>query len=127
MRRRANFVVPPIVLDRASGIALRQQIYSQIASLIRDGVIQQGLRLPSTRLMAKLLRVSRNTVLAAFDDLVADDLVRGERGSGMRVNKSSPVPEMSMFGLKRAIRAAGYPARVVSLRDLDGNPLYINY
>jgi len=127
MRHRGEFFVPPIVLDKKSGVALRQQIYSQTASAIRAGLMRAGTRLPSTRLMAKLLNVSRNTVLAAYDDLAADDLVRGQRGSGMRVSRSTPAPGMSLFGLKRAIRAAGYPARAVSLEDLDGNPLYIHY
>jgi DNA-binding GntR family transcriptional regulator len=127
MRHRGEFFVPTIVLDRASEIPLRRQIYAQLAQSIQGGAMRHRTRLPSTRLMAKLLRVSRNTVLAAYDDLAADDLVRGERGSGMRVNKTPQVPELSMFGLKRAIREAGYPARIVSLTDLDGNPLYINY
>ena len=74
--------------------------------------------------MAKILGVSRNTVLAAYDDLAADGLVRGETGSGMWVpvgeNISSP-----LSGLHHLIREAGYPARVLALADPDGNPLYI--
>jgi hypothetical protein len=31
------------------------------------------------------IRAEWNTVFAAYGDLVADDLVRGERGAGMRV------------------------------------------
>jgi len=34
---------------------------------------------------------------------------------------------MTWFGLQRVIRAAGYPARVVALKDPDGNPLYLNF
>ena len=74
--------------------------------------------------MAKILGVLRNTLLAAYDDLAADGLVRGETGSGMWVpvgeNISSPLP-----GLHHLIRAAGYPARALALADPDGNPLYI--
>jgi DNA-binding GntR family transcriptional regulator len=77
--------------------------------------------------MARLLGVSRNTVLAAFDSLAADDLLRGERGAGMRVQNGAPVAEMTWFGLRRVIREAGYPARVVALTDPDGNPLYIHF
>ena len=66
-------------------------------------------------------------MLAAFDDLAEDDLLRSERGAGMRVQNGAPVPEMTWFGLRRVIRAAGYPARVVNLTDPDGNPLYIHF
>ena len=73
--------------------------------------------------MARLLGVSRNTVLAAYDDLAADGLARGERGAGMRINAAA----MTLSGLRHVIRAAGYPARALALADPDGNPLTINF
>jgi DNA-binding GntR family transcriptional regulator len=124
MSRPPDFFVPPIDLDRASGIAVHRQIYLQIAQAIRSGAIAQGARLPATRLMARLLQVSRNTILAAYDDLAADNLIRGKRGAGMWVNGDTPM-ELSWFGLRQVIRAAGYPARILTLADPDGNPLYI--
>jgi DNA-binding transcriptional regulator YhcF (GntR family) len=123
--RRREFFVPSIVLDRASEVPLHQQISRQIAQAIRGGAVRNQARLPSTRAMANLLGVSRNTVLAAYDELAADALIRGERGAGMRVNHGASSPEMSWFGLRQVIRAAGYPAKVLALEDTDGNPLYI--
>jgi GntR family transcriptional regulator/MocR family aminotransferase len=125
--RNLDLFVPSVVLDRTSAIPLHRQIRRQIAQSLRDcpGRVEASceVRLPSTRAMAKILRVSRNTVLAAYDDLAADGLVRGETGSGMWVsgseNISSPLP-----GLQHVIRVAGYPARVMALADPDGNPLY---
>jgi DNA-binding GntR family transcriptional regulator len=119
--------VPSITLDQASATPMRRQIYVQIAAAIRDGAIPTGARLPSSRTMSGILGVSRNTVLAAFDDLAADGLLRGERGAGMWVQSGAPAPEVTWFGLKRVIREAGYPARVVTLTDPDGNPLYLRY
>lgn len=127
MSRRRKLFVPSIVLDKASTVPLHRQIYRQIAYAIREGAIPNGVRLPSSRTMARLAGVSRNTVLAAYDDLAADDLVRGEKGAGMRVQNGSPVPAMTWFGLQRVIREAGYPARVVALTDPDGNPMYISF
>ncbi len=124
MKRRLQIFVPPIVLDRASPLPLHRQIHDQIAQAIRDGAIDYEARLPSTRVMAGLLRVSRNTVLAAYDDLAADDLARGERGSGMRINAGG---KKTPHGLRQVIRAARYPARVLTLADPDGNPLEINF
>ena len=77
--------------------------------------------------MARLLGVSRNTVLAAFDALASDDLLRGERGAGMRVQNGGSIPQVTWFGLKEVIRASGYPAKVVALVDPDGNPIYLQY
>jgi DNA-binding GntR family transcriptional regulator len=123
--RRPHLFVPRVVLDQASSLSLQRQIYLQIRRAIRSGAIPCEARLPSTRVMAKLLGVSRNTVLAAYDDLVADDLIRGQRGSGMRVNRSAAVPQVTLFGLKDVIQAARYPARILAVDDPDGNPLYI--
>ena len=119
--------VPPIVLDRASATPLHSQIRHQIARAIRDGEVRNTPRLPSTRLLAKLLRVSRNTVFTAYEELAADDLIRGEQGAGMRVNDGSAGPEMSWVAVKRVIDAAGYPARILALDDADGNPLYVRF
>jgi len=125
--RRGKVFVPPITLDKTSEAPLSRQIYGQIARSIRSGQIPSGARLPSSRVLARLLGVSRNTVLAAFDDLAADDLLRGEKGAGMRVRNGAPAPEVTWFGLKQVIRAAGYPAKVVELADPDGNPIYLRY
>ena len=123
---RRELFVPPVDLDRESAIPLHRQISLQIGRAIREGAIRNGARLPSTRVMAQLLRVSRNTALAAYDDLAAADLIRGERGAGMRVNHGA-APEMTWFGLKQVIRASGYPARVVALEDPDGNAMYLGF
>jgi DNA-binding transcriptional regulator YhcF (GntR family) len=123
VNRRLKLFVPPIVLDKSSPLPLYRQIHDQIAQIARDSTIDHEARLPSTRVMAKLLGVSRNTVLAAYDDLAADGLTRGERGSAMRINTRAH----RMSGLRHIIRAAGYPARALALADPDGNPLTINF
>jgi hypothetical protein len=124
---RREFFFPTITLERTSTVPLRRQIYRQIARDIHSGAIPPGARLPSTRLLARLLRVSRNTCLAAYDELAGDNLARGERGSGMRVLGRIDPCDLSLFTLRRAIRASRYPARILPLADLDGNPLYFNF
>jgi DNA-binding GntR family transcriptional regulator len=129
--RRREFFVPTIGLDRTGTVPLHRQIYREIARAIRGGGIPSGARLPSTRVLARQLRISRNTVLAAYDDLAAEDLIRGERGAGMRVVGAGPGSAqcggMTWLGLRRVIRAAAYPARVLAFEDPDGNPLYIQH
>jgi len=124
---RRGLFVPSISLTRRCDLPLHCQVRRQIAQAIRDGTIPNGARLPSSRVLAHLLGISRNTVLAAFDNLVADGLLHGERGAGMRVENGAPAREVTWYGLREVIRAAGYPARVVQLCDPDGNQLYLRY
>lgn len=127
MPHTRELFVPAIILDRALDVPLHRQIYRQIAEAIRDGAAGDRAKLPSTRFMARLLRVSRNTVLAAYDELAADELIRGERGAGMRVCGSGSGHAPPFPHLVRAIRAAHFPSRIATLADPDGNALYINY
>jgi len=79
VKRRLELFVPPISLDRASKVPLHRQIHLQIAPAIRSGSIQYAARLPSTRMMAGLLGVSRNTVLAAYEDVAGRTRRRNAR------------------------------------------------
>jgi DNA-binding GntR family transcriptional regulator len=127
VKRRRDFFIPSVVLDKASSLPLHRQIHNAISEAIRRGEAHHGDRLPSTRMLAKLLQVSRNTVLAAYDDLAADNLICGQRGAGMLVNGGPSTPGVTLFGLHHVIRAAHYPAKVLALADPDGNPLYIRF
>jgi DNA-binding transcriptional regulator YhcF (GntR family) len=124
--KRRDWVLLSILLNHSGADSLFRQLSSQIAESIRRGEIRQGDRLPSTRLMAKLLRVSRNTVLTAYEELSADELIIGVPGSGMHVH--SAFKPIGTYGtdLRPVIRAAHFPAKILSLADPDGNPLYLN-
>ncbi|WP_263373468.1 winged helix-turn-helix domain-containing protein [Granulicella aggregans] len=123
---RASAIWPEIKLDREAGAStLRHQIGQQLSRAIRDGRLAYGVRLPSSRLMARVLTVSRGTVVEAYEGLLELGLIVAVPGSGMRVVHPSPrVPDLG--NLKRAAAAAHYPARVCVFDDLDGTPLYLN-
>ncbi len=124
---RPKLFVPSITLDKTSAEPLHRQIHGQIAQAIRSGEIPGGVRLPSSRVLARLLGISRNTVLAAFEELAADELLLAERGAGTRVRSGPPAADPTWFGLRRVIRTSGYPARKLVLSDPDGNPIYLNF
>jgi DNA-binding GntR family transcriptional regulator len=121
--RQRDLYLPSIVLDRRSPNPLHQQMRRQIAAAIRT--CRPGVRLPSSRTLARLLGVSRNTVLAAYDDLVADGLLHGRRGAGMVVAAGNQA--ISGFDPRRVMRDAQYPARTLSFVDQDGTPFYVTY
>jgi DNA-binding GntR family transcriptional regulator len=122
-----EYFMPEVRLNRNSPVSLRRQICEQILEAIHSGEIPPATRLPSTRVLARLLNVSRNTMLAAYDELVADGVLRGERGAGMVVCGRCSSRQPSWFGFERVIREANYPARLVPLCDQDGNPLYLRF
>ncbi|MDA0997591.1 MAG: PLP-dependent aminotransferase family protein [Proteobacteria bacterium] len=79
-----------IDLDKASATPMHRQIFDQIRRAILTGRLVPGRRLPSSRVLADELGVSRNTVLAAFDQLLAEGYTEGRIGSGTRVADALP-------------------------------------
>ena len=59
-----------------------RRVYETIRRAITEQVLPSGSRLPSTRSLAEDLSVSRNTVLAAFDQLLDEGYVTAKTGSG---------------------------------------------
>ena len=57
---------------RRSGAPLHREIYEALKTGIREGQFRPGSRLPSTRALCADLGVSRNTVLAAYEQLLAE-------------------------------------------------------
>ena len=127
MSGRADLFVPPVDLDVNSSVPMHRQIYDAVIPSIKGGAIAHNTRVPSTRVMAKLLGVSRNTVLKAYDDLAADGFIYGVHGSGMRVRPDAASPAPSFFGLRQVIKDSGFPSRVVAFEDRDGNPMYLRF
>lgn len=69
-----------IMIDLQGGAKapLYEKIYEYIKNEIVDGKISKGEKLPSTRLLAKNLSVSRSTVELAYDQLLAEGYIEAE-------------------------------------------------
>jgi GntR family transcriptional regulator/MocR family aminotransferase len=90
-RRRGPEGIPILIaLDPRSSDSLTRQIYRALRDGILAGRLVSGLRLPSTRALANDLGVSRNTVVAAFDQLLAEGYVESRVGRGTRVSQTMP-------------------------------------
>jgi GntR family transcriptional regulator/MocR family aminotransferase len=70
--------------------SLYQQLYQSLRSAILAGQCTPGTRLPATRVLARELGVSRNTVLLAYDQLLAEGYAVGQAGSGTYVAAALP-------------------------------------
>jgi GntR family transcriptional regulator/MocR family aminotransferase len=64
---------------------LQRQVYRALRTAILGGRLRAGERLPSTRALASELRVSRNTVLGAYEQLLAEGYANTRGGSGTYV------------------------------------------
>src|SRR5207237_4006881 len=82
--------LPAIALDRASALPLYMQLYDAIREAILRGTLTKGLRLPSTRFLAAELHVSRNIVVIAFEQLLAEGYLEARTGTGTFVTKTLP-------------------------------------
>src|SRR6266540_3315529 len=71
-------------------IPLYQQLYAHLQTAVLSGDLKPGTRLPSTRALAIQLNVSRNTVLNAYQQLIAEGYLDGMVGNGTFVARILP-------------------------------------
>jgi GntR family transcriptional regulator/MocR family aminotransferase len=76
-----------IVIDKESSSPLYLQIFDAIARDITNHAYAPGMKLPATRRLASELNVSRNTVVNAYEQLVAEGYVSSRKGSGYIVRR----------------------------------------
>jgi GntR family transcriptional regulator / MocR family aminotransferase len=68
---------------------LHRQLFERLRQAIVSGQIQSGARLPSTRILAAELNLSRNTTVTAYALLDADGLIETRIGGGTMVKALS--------------------------------------
>src|ERR1044071_3466393 len=83
-------------LDAASSEPLYRQLYEALRGAILAGQLKPGTRLQSTRELAAELGVSRNTVMNAFEQLLAEGYLEGQVGSGTYVSRALPAEMLSI-------------------------------
>ena len=81
----------PPALSRSSARTLTEQLVECFASRIRDRLLPPGARLPSVRQCAALHGLNPSTVVAAYDQLIAQGLIEARRQRGFFVRERSPV------------------------------------
>jgi GntR family transcriptional regulator/MocR family aminotransferase len=110
-------MLPSLSLDPRRSGPLSRQLEERLRHAILAGELAAGERLPSSRAMAARLGVSRTTVLAAFDRLLAEGYLVGQAGSGTYVAASSQraearpqaPPQLSRRGARIARTSVAMP------------------
>jgi GntR family transcriptional regulator/MocR family aminotransferase len=97
----------PFTLDRASPVPLQRQVYEAWRTGILNGRFRAGTRLPSTRALARTYGISRITVTAAYEQLLAEGYLETRHGSGTFV--STELPDSPPVPIRASTRRAAAP------------------
>ena len=107
----AKHPFPPFLLDRTKPVSLQKQLAVNLKRLVHAGMLEPGREVPSSRELAFDLKVSRNTVIQAYDRLVGEGYLEAFPRRGLFVSEL----------LKgQSLGAAGAPGSKPS-RSLNGN------
>ena len=94
------------------GASLYRWLYDELRSAILDGRLHPGARLPATRDFAAAYRLSRATIVTAFEQLKSEGYVEGKGGSGTYV--SQVLPEQ-LLQVRRVLPEERLPHRRIVL------------
>ncbi len=84
-------------LDKSSDVPVYKQLGDSLLSLIEDGVIKAGAKLPPIRTMADALKINNVTVISAYKYLENKKVVYSRMGSGTYVSEVQSVLPTPIF------------------------------
>src|SRR6476620_2742360 len=90
MKKISATVTPLIAVDRKADRPLHRQIYDAYRTAILRGDLRSGQQVPSTRLLADELGISRIPVVGAYEELLSEGYFESRTGSGTFVSSSLP-------------------------------------
>ena len=107
-------------LAAQDALPLHRQLYESLRRALLDGKLPAGERLPSSRDLAQDLELSRNTVVAAINQLSVEGYLVSKIGSGTFVNDTVPHirPGQSPQVRRREAGAEALQAGQLSARGL---------
>lgn len=80
-----------IQVDRNSAVSLHIQVCNNFITLITDGTLQPSDILPSSRVLADLIGIARNTVKLAYEELISQGWAESAERKGIFVLSKLPV------------------------------------
>ncbi|PHM36571.1 PLP-dependent aminotransferase family protein [Xenorhabdus innexi] len=87
MARKSQAQFPHLLLDDGY---IKDQVYHTIRNAILDGRLTENTKIPSTRALAEMMSISRNSVIAGFDRLTDEGYLIARKGSGTYVSTTIP-------------------------------------
>src|SRR5580704_1181115 len=114
MKRVSSGIFPVIAIDRKDSRALYRQVYDAYRTGIVGGNLRPGQRVPSTRVLAAELGISRIPILNAYAQLLAEGYFESRVGNGTFVSTSLPDQLPSVEYRAAALNETRSGPRVVS-------------
>ena len=109
---------------------LYRWLCEQLRAAILEGRLHPGARLPATRDLAVSYKLSRATIVTAFEQLKSEGYVEGRTGSGTYVNKVLPEQLLHAEGAqpesplpRRRIALSAYAKRLQPFRSRTAHPV----
>ncbi len=90
MKKVPSGISPVIAINKKLAKSLYRQVYEGYRKAIVEGNVRAGQRVPSTRVLAQELGISRIPVLSAYAQLLAEGYFESRVGSGTIVSRSLP-------------------------------------
>jgi GntR family transcriptional regulator/MocR family aminotransferase len=120
------------MIDRKAPKALHRQIYDAYRTAIVDGSLRPGQRIPSTRVLASELGVSRFPVLNAYAQLLAEGYFESRVGAGTVISSFLPdqLTPSGVTGARLAATRSGprpVARRSSILPSLEGSPWLLGW
>ncbi|MEH6941697.1 PLP-dependent aminotransferase family protein [Bacillus sp. JJ722] len=106
-----------MTVDRKLEMPLNRQIYFHIRGKILSGELQAGDKLPSSRTLSTELQVSRNVVLEAYDQLIAEGFLETQTGAGTYVAEGVFLERKSPSYLTGEVHVAPSKNDIINFRS----------
>ena len=116
------------MLVKVASQSLSGQLATRLAARMASGLMAPGSRLPSVRQCAQQQGVSPSTVVAAYDQLLAQGLVEARRNQGFYIRNRAQAPEsiaqaaidlevneVAVSGVKNGFQAQHVPVNATAL------------
>jgi GntR family transcriptional regulator/MocR family aminotransferase len=127
---RETTALPLSLPAPAAGASLYRWFYEQLRVAILEGRLHPGSRLPATRDLAESYRLSRATIVTAFEQLKSEGYVEGRTGSGTYVSKILPEELLNVGGVRdqrrlphKRISFSAYAKRLQPFRPVRAHPI----
>jgi GntR family transcriptional regulator/MocR family aminotransferase len=107
MKKVASGILPVIAVELKGPKPIHRQIYEAYRTAIVEGSLRPGQRIPSTRVLATELGVSRLPVLNAYGQLLAEGYFKSRVGAGTVVSSSLPDQFTARLSAARSLPRPG--------------------
>ena len=114
-------ILESIWLDRNSRFTLQEQLVRQIKEYVQQERLKRGEAMPSTRELASELKLSRNTVVYAYDRLESEGYLESRPRSGVVVSSSIFLSAHSKWPVEVG-KVSFKPASAVALKSVLRSP-----